>query len=55
MNLAWKIKMEKEGFKKWQSQQNKFILFFNGASKGNLGVTGVMGNGEGCFTTQRKK
>ena len=32
--------MEEEEFKEWKIKENKYILFFDGASKGNPRVAG---------------
>jgi len=32
--------MEEQEFEEWKRKENKYIFFFNGASKGNPGVAG---------------
>jgi hypothetical protein len=39
----WEIRMEEKEFKEWKRKENKYILFFDGASKGNPGVAGEGG------------
>jgi len=39
----WKIHMGEEEFLEWKKGERKCLLFFDGASKGNPGVTGVEG------------
>jgi ribonuclease HI len=36
----WEVRKQREDFKEWRRIQHKHILFFDGASKGNLGATG---------------
>jgi len=38
-----RISLGKEEFLKWRHEQNKCLLFFDDASKENLGVAGVGG------------
>ena len=37
---AWEIRKEEQDFEKWKRKENNHILFFDGASKGNLGLAG---------------
>ena len=42
-NPAWKIRMSEVEFQVWWRNQGKVVVFFNGASKGNLGILGAGG------------
>eukprot|EP00253_Pinus_taeda_P036249 PITA_36249 len=51
----WKIRLKKDEFNVWICNNNSYTLFFDGASKSNLGVAGVRGviytpNGEPLVT-----
>lgn len=37
---VWEIRKEEQEFKEWKTKENKHILFFDGASKGNPGLAG---------------
>jgi ribonuclease HI len=36
----WEIRKEEQDFEEWKRKENKHILFFDGASKGNPGLAG---------------
>ena len=36
----WEIRKEEQYFEEWKRKENKHILFFDGASKGNPGLVG---------------
>lgn len=42
-NPTWCIRIEDVEFQSWWRSQGKVTIFFNGASKGNLGISGVGG------------
>jgi hypothetical protein len=42
-NLSWHLHISGHEFEEWKHSQMLHILCFDGASKGNLGVTGVGG------------
>ena len=46
----WEIRLDKSQFGNWMKERKMFKLFFDGASKGNLGMAGSGGeNRSGIF------
>ena len=42
--LPWEIRKTSSDFKAWLRERNSYAFYFDGASKGNLGVAGVGGD-----------